>query len=141
MQTYNVHCYHVVRSKFVDIEAPSPEAAIEATRDMDLSLAVESEDAEEVTGWLVDVVGDENYEKSVSYEADGKTREGLKYFYIRYEDDLGINWDLFVRAYNHDDAYAVWQEAYDCSVEGVGIEEVDITACRTQEGRGAVPWS
>lgn len=75
---FDVHLYHVMRAKFTGIEAPSHEAAIIAVRALPMSMAVENEDAEEVVGWLVDVVGDEEHSQTIGFEADGKTRDNAK---------------------------------------------------------------
>lgn len=89
MPQYFVHIYHVVRTK-VSIEA---EDQIDAMKKADefipniessnISLEAESqfqghgtihhtESAEEVVGYLVDEVGDEEYSKSASYDVDYK---------------------------------------------------------------------
>jgi hypothetical protein len=74
---YDVHIYAVVRVKIEAVEADSQVAAIqEAQKGLDLEEAVRSgEYAEEITGFLVDEVGDENYSQSRAYQADGVTLE------------------------------------------------------------------
>lgn len=141
-EVYDVHMYHVMRAKFCAIKADSHEHAIEIIRetDFDYAYANEHEDAEEITGWLVDVVGDEDFENTRGYEADGVTRDGLRYFYIRFEDDNCTNWDLLVNAYSEGDAFKVWQETYEDAVEDVGFEDVEVNKQVLPAGRGAAPW-
>jgi len=90
MRKYNVHVYHLVRSRVNGVEAKDMEQACEKAWDLhwhelqgfighqptpesgDWDDAPDgvcyTEDAEEVHGYLVDIVGDENYEHSVYYE-------------------------------------------------------------------------
>lgn len=140
MPRYNVHCYHVVRSLFKDIEAESHEDAIEATRHMDFQLAAESEDAEEVTGWLVDVVGDDDYSNSIGFEADGQTWDSVRTFYVKAPDpnNWENNYDLIVRAYSSDDAEKIWREYYELGEDEIFPEH--ITMLQIHNYRGPVPW-
>jgi hypothetical protein len=72
---YRVHVYLTVRVPFDDIEAESQEAAIEAARKLvdDYSFRLkDAEYADEITNFLVDEDGDEEYERSQSYDANGK---------------------------------------------------------------------
>ncbi len=137
---YDVHMYHVMRAKFCAIEADSHEQAIEIIREADLSYANEHEDAEEVTGWLVDVVGDEQYENSRSYQCDGVTLDRLKYYYVRHDTDYGLNLDLLVHAYDQADAFKVWQEYYEDATDDVGFEDVSIERMVVPTDRGAMAW-
>jgi hypothetical protein len=64
---FDVHLYPVVRVKVAGITADSPQAAIQqALSQTDLYAACEAggEFAEEVSHYLVDVVGDAEYEQS-----------------------------------------------------------------------------
>lgn len=73
MPKYNVHMYCVYRVKYINIEAKNE---LEACKKVDEELssyppdysASEFEFADEVTGFLVDVVGDEEYTQSCSYD-------------------------------------------------------------------------
>jgi len=74
MSKYRVHVYLVVRVPF-DVEAESQEEAIKAAEklvDNDSYRLPEAEDAEEIVGYLVDEEGDEEYERSVSYDGNRK---------------------------------------------------------------------
>ena len=93
-QRYYVHVYHVVRSKFA-VTADNQDAAMRVADELmgdapsahlhipglvsatTFSADIEdkvgdgflyAEDAEEVTGYLVDEIGDEEYEKSQFYD-------------------------------------------------------------------------
>lgn len=88
MSKYNVHAFTVVRVKYEDIEADTPEAALKLVEDMAFEAfhetfknqnlrrmpegAIDVEFAEEFSHWLVDVVGDEDFEKSEWYDKDLK---------------------------------------------------------------------
>jgi len=75
---YKVHAYMTVRVPFDDIEAESQQAAIKIAeyrasdirtlRDM---ADLEAEPADEITGFLVDEEGDDEYERSQTYDANG----------------------------------------------------------------------
>ena len=79
-----VHVYHVTRTKF-GVLATNHQEAIKAaehefetlpggqTRDSDTPGYLGSEDACEVLSFMVDEAGDEEFERSASYEADGTT--------------------------------------------------------------------
>jgi len=80
---YDVHIYAVVRVKIEGVNAESQTAAITAAqKGLDMEYAIkQGEYAEEITGFLVDEVGDENYSKTRAYLADGVTPDpnvGLK---------------------------------------------------------------
>jgi len=74
---YRVHVYMTVRVPLDDIEAESHQAAIAIAREKapvtfrDMA-DLEAESAEEITGFLVDEAGDEEYERSQTYDANGK---------------------------------------------------------------------
>lgn len=107
MKQYFVHIYHVVRSK-VSIEAEDHQDAMrkadECIPNIDSShvpFEAESqfqghgtvhhtESAEEVVGYLVDEVGDEEYSKTLSYEEDyspSPSGEGRKHYLAGRERD------------------------------------------------------
>lgn len=77
---YRVHVYMTVRVPFDDIEAESQQAAIKivqeraATECMTLRdmADLEAEPADEITGFLVDEEGDDEYERSGSYDGEGQ---------------------------------------------------------------------
>ncbi|MDP2661327.1 MAG: hypothetical protein Q8R28_11430 [Dehalococcoidia bacterium] len=98
MPKYDVHTYMVVRAMVVSVEAETMEKAIERvnaeftlyrelfreychcceegnTRREEAHLE-HIEDTEEVTGYLVDLVGDTEYSMTRLYAADGVTVEG-----------------------------------------------------------------
>lgn len=74
---YRVHVYMTVRVPLDDIEAKSHEAAIAIARERapvsfrDMA-ELGAESAEDITGFLVDEGGDEEFERSIPYDADGK---------------------------------------------------------------------
>lgn len=78
---YRVHVYMTVRIPFDGIEADSQLAAIYTARKMageqcqtlrDM-VDLEAESAEEITGFLVDEEGDDDFNRSLSYNAEGET--------------------------------------------------------------------
>lgn len=91
MTQFHVHIYHVVRTK-VSIEAEDQVDAMKkadefipdlGSANTNVSFEAEhlfqghgtvhhTENAEEVVGYLVDEVGDEEFERTVSYDADYK---------------------------------------------------------------------
>lgn len=102
---YFVHIYHVVRSKVL-VEADDHKQAIEKADDglaevnrrlfferlssleeevkmapqfdaISLPYHLQTESAEEVSGYMVDEVGDEEYERSLSYDAEGNINSPL----------------------------------------------------------------
>lgn len=86
MKKYTVHIYTVVRVKMEPIEAASQRDAIKiATARADMHSWVdyvpprplmgvaEIEDAEEISGYLVDEEGDKEYHQSRFYKPDGET--------------------------------------------------------------------
>lgn len=63
---FNVHIYREMRLRFDGIEADSPEQAAEKARDMHFDDAQDWSDCEgDTLAALVDVVGDEDYSKSI----------------------------------------------------------------------------
>jgi hypothetical protein len=133
-QRFFVHVYRVVRSKFL-IEAENPAAAMEAADavlyDANNRLAYEyfgaasieeekqridgltapfhlaTEDAEETTGYLVDYVGDEDYDRSQYYFGDGSP------------DDCSRHEKLMLNPRERDTILAalrLWQHAQEGSV-------------------------
>lgn len=74
MATYNVHLYPVIRVKLNGIEADSQTEAIKKAEDKFFNGEFdEKEAADEISGYLVDEQGDEDYTNSNWYEADGET--------------------------------------------------------------------
>lgn len=81
MPKYDVHIYAVVRVKVSGVEADNmPEAIESAVEQADIDelfphrvypWGVETEDAEEIVGYLVDVVGDGEHSMTTYYEQDG----------------------------------------------------------------------
>ena len=74
MTKYNVHLYAIVRVKVSDIEAPDPKEACrlaESTEDLyrRFNGPEDQEYGEEIDSYLVDVVGDEEYEQSHFFQA------------------------------------------------------------------------
>lgn len=67
---YDVHVYHTVRSKFSNIKAESYEDAIKKTESMSYKDADETEHAEDVTSYVVDLVGDDDLSKSLLFDVD-----------------------------------------------------------------------
>lgn len=67
---YNVHVYHVVRTKVPDIEASSHEEAMKKADELFANSGYETESAEEVAGYLVDEQGDGEFASSRSYGPD-----------------------------------------------------------------------
>ena len=66
---YDVHAYPQVRIKIEDVEANSQKEAIAIVEKMDFHhLLRPLEWAEEISWYLVDEHGDEEYEQSQSYE-------------------------------------------------------------------------
>lgn len=72
---YNVHIYAVVRIKYVNVEAGTMEDAIKNALDMaDLERDWRTaspdyaEFADDVTGYLVDEVGDDEFEHTVAFD-------------------------------------------------------------------------
>ena len=89
LNEYNVHIYAVVRIKACGVKATSYEEAITKANDqVDINTllrrenpghgASEMESAEEMDGYLVDVVGDTEFRLSKHFKADGKTEEDWK---------------------------------------------------------------
>ena len=81
MAKYNVHLYAVVRVDISNIEAESQQAAIrKAEEETDLHTLLDALEAveygEEIIGYLVDEVGDDEFRKSRNYNADGKRQRG-----------------------------------------------------------------
>ena len=77
MPKFRVNKYHTVLHP-VDVEAEDQQAAIDAARDMKLDPAVMM-DVDEITGFLVDEDGDEEFKHSRFYNADGElTREEIE---------------------------------------------------------------
>lgn len=79
---YNVHIYATVRVLIQDVEAADMKAATEtAEKAADLQnypFGRGVEYADEVTAFLVDVVGDEEYEQSQSFDMHQPTYEQLR---------------------------------------------------------------
>ena len=73
-QTYDVHLFPVVRLKFPRVQAESQteaiEKAIEGFHSSLPSAFVDAEYADELEYFLVDEVGDEEYERTQWYEYD-----------------------------------------------------------------------
>ncbi len=68
---YRVHVYRVVRQA-VEVEAGDHQEAIALAQDAYFSPGLAGvEDAEEIVGFLVDEEGDEDYEFTRYYDADG----------------------------------------------------------------------
>lgn len=67
MTAYYVHVYETYRSKF-EVEANSMEEACELAEEMDNP--IDREPAEEVLGFLVDVVGDDEYRQTKNFNAN-----------------------------------------------------------------------
>lgn len=81
MTIYNVHIYREMRLTYERIEADSPEAAALIARDRLSEDADDIEDCDgEDLGALIDVVGDEDHEQSVSidFESDASARPRRK---------------------------------------------------------------
>ncbi len=71
---YRVHVYAVVRVP-IEVEAESQAEAIAKADEVNLHAEVrsaEAEYAEQVTGYLVDEIGDEGYTNTRSYDAHGQ---------------------------------------------------------------------
>ena len=69
MTLYNVHIYREMRLFFPGIEAASPEEAAAKARDLDTAAADGIDDCDgETLAALVDVVGDDTYEQSVTID-------------------------------------------------------------------------
>ena len=87
---YRVHGYEVIRIP-VEVEATDQKAAIreynEQLGQWDFRTNNEAEMAEETTGYLVDEVGDEEYERSKFYCADGETEAGDRCMLCNVTDD------------------------------------------------------
>lgn len=78
---YRVHVYMTVRVAFDGIEAESQGASLDIARKMageqcqtvrDVA-DLEGEMADEITGFLVDEEGDEEYQNSTAYNAEGES--------------------------------------------------------------------
>lgn len=67
---YNVHVYHVMRSKVCGIEADTHEAAMKKADELFSENYDERENAEEVTGYLVDEENDDEYLNTRMYDAE-----------------------------------------------------------------------
>lgn len=139
-----VHVYHVMRSKY-EVEAEDQLAAIKKTDEFNVfhtrGDAIEEESAEEITGYVVDVDGDEDYSQTRSYQFDGVTLDGLKYYYVFHESEDGNDMDLLVNAYSEDDAFSVWQEYYHAwDIDDVTFEDVIIELKKVPTARGAMSW-
>ena len=81
MAKYNVHLYAVVRVDISNIEAESQQAALKkAEEETDLHTLLDATEAveygEEIIGYLVDEVGDDEFRKSCNYNADGERQRG-----------------------------------------------------------------
>ena len=75
--THFVHIYHVVRSKF-GVVAADQKSAVTAAMSEFCEFprnALETESAEEITGYLVDDAGDEECQNSTSYDPDGEIEQ------------------------------------------------------------------
>jgi hypothetical protein len=73
MTKYNVHIYREMRLTFEGIEADSPEEAAHLARELSTEQAVSIDDCDgENLAALVDVVGDEHYENSRTFEFQGE---------------------------------------------------------------------
>lgn len=132
MNQYYVHVYHVVRTK-ISIEAENHVDAMKKADEFipnivrsNIPFEAESqfqghgtihhtESAEEVTGYLVDEVGDTEYQNTRSYDDDySPTKSGPKLllFMIVHSDDDGNNWDALIEAPDAGRATELWREAY-----------------------------
>lgn len=80
-KNHDVHIYAVVRYKYAGIPAESQTDAIAAADKLFAASqgrdATDSEYAEEITGYLVDEAGDEEYENTQEYDGDGKPLPGV----------------------------------------------------------------
>src|SRR5216684_4779702 len=73
MKTFNVHIYREMRLVFGGIEADTPQAAALIARDRPTCDADEIDDCDgESFAALVDEVGDEEYERSVTVDFEGE---------------------------------------------------------------------
>ncbi len=77
MPKYTIHAYPIVRVTHAPIEADSPQAALKALMDGDEEFRtykrVFGEDWEDdITAYLVDTVGDEDYEESLWFTREGE---------------------------------------------------------------------
>lgn len=70
MPRFKINKYHTVVHP-VEVGAEDQRAAIDAARDMKLDLR-DLMDVDEITGFLVDEVGDDEFERSRFYNADGE---------------------------------------------------------------------
>lgn len=74
MPLYDVHVYVVGRLTYLGVSAESMEEAIKKT-DAEQSYARDiqyAEYAEEITGYLVDLEGDDDYSKSAAFDGEGR---------------------------------------------------------------------
>ena len=72
---FDVHVYFVVRHKFQNVTADSKADAVRRAKESfsaDDALEAGVDDAEELTGFMVDVHGDSDYERTEFFDANGK---------------------------------------------------------------------
>jgi hypothetical protein len=75
MTLYNVHIYREMRLKFDGIEAPTPEEAAQAAGELSLKVADDFDECDgETFTALMDVIGDENYQHSVTIDFEPERR-------------------------------------------------------------------
>lgn len=137
-----VHIYHVMRSKF-EVEAFDPITAITAADILFGSHAapLESESAEEITSYLVDIEGDEDHDNSRWFEADGVSPLcSTFYVHCEHADFADTNYDLIIRAADEADALVLWHEHYGDGLDDEEIEEPVAMRLEVPVGRGVVPW-
>lgn len=73
MTRYNVHIYREMRLTYIDIEADTPEAAAALASDKPTDAADNIDDCEgENLGAVVDLVGDEDYSRSVTIDFEAE---------------------------------------------------------------------
>jgi hypothetical protein len=78
MSSYNVHIYREMRLVFGNINAETPQAAALIARDIPTSEADEIDDCEgESFAALVDEIGDEAEERSVTIEFEGESERRM----------------------------------------------------------------
>lgn len=91
---YDVHIYLTTRFKVEGVEAPDMQAAMDAAvtqtaKDIGLEEAAKrGEYADEITAFLVDVCGDDEYAETESFDADGRPSGHPDHLASQYATEL-----------------------------------------------------
>jgi len=149
MTLYNVHIYREMRLAFEGIEADTPEAAAAIARDGMTSDANDIDDCDgEDFAALVDVIGDDEFEKSVTidFEAERLRKaapnllEALELF-LKFNDQWLITTDAQANLEHNRVMHIARTAVATATVGGVMTNHIDIHATLEDRRQIAVIWS